>query len=299
MEKEKKEVTQKEKKQPETTREVLDALPEPSTNVATVEDFASKSGLPATDSVVDIGQRMLAAIESAALNPAVDVTKMEALLNMQERILDRAAKMAFTRDFALMSQELPRIVKKGSVGYKEDKNDKNSKVVEAFKFALFEDIDDVVRPILFKFGFALNFSTEPREGGGLVVEGTLSHREGHSKSLRMPLALDTSGGKNNLQGMGSTSSYGRRYATCLLLNIITVGEDTDAKGDPIDTEMAAKIDLALRDKCKDMTEEKSSKTRADFLKYMGVEDIRDILTADVDKARNAIVAIGKDHGKKA
>jgi hypothetical protein len=41
------------------------------------------------------------------------------------------------------------------------------------------------------------------------------------------VALDSSGGKNNIQGMGSSFSYGKRYTTTALLNIVTEGEDDD------------------------------------------------------------------------
>ena len=40
------------------------------------------------------------------------------------------------------------------------------------------------------------------------------------------LPLDTSGSKNGVQAVGSTVSYGKRYAICALLNIST-GDDTD------------------------------------------------------------------------
>jgi hypothetical protein len=78
-------------------------------------------------------------------------------------------------------------------------------------------------------GFSLSFDTAPRqgEGGGIIITGTLSHVGGHKRTASIPLALDSSGGKNNIQGMGSTFSYGKRYCATALLNIITEGEDDD------------------------------------------------------------------------
>jgi hypothetical protein len=43
----------------------------------------------------------------------------------------------------------------------------------------------------------------------------------------MTLPLDTSGSKNNVQAVGSSTSYGKRYTATLLLNIRTKGEDDD------------------------------------------------------------------------
>jgi hypothetical protein len=44
----------------------------------------------------------------------------------------------------------------------------------------------------------------------------------------MVLPHDSSGSKNAVQAIGSTTSYGRRYAASMLLNIVTRGEDDDA-----------------------------------------------------------------------
>ena len=46
-------------------------------------------------------------IERAASNPNVDIDKMERLLLMQERILEREAKAAYAADLALMQPNLP------------------------------------------------------------------------------------------------------------------------------------------------------------------------------------------------
>jgi len=45
----------------------------------------------------------------------------------------------------------------------------------------------------------------------------------------MPAPLDTSGGKSNVQGVGSTNSFLRRYVACNIFNIVVVGDDDDGK----------------------------------------------------------------------
>ena len=59
-------------------------------------------------------------IERAALNPEVDIDKMERLLQMQERVLDRQALMAYSASMAAMQTELPKVVgRMGGNGWKD------------------------------------------------------------------------------------------------------------------------------------------------------------------------------------
>jgi ERF superfamily len=161
---------------------------------------------------------LLAALVSLAKNPDVNPQTVAAWAAIQERMEERQAEREFNEAFHRASTDMPRIKKNGSVEYKGK---------EAFKFATWEAIDAAIRPILQREGFALSFDTVPRQGdgGGIVVTGTLSHIGGHKRCASMPVALDSSGGKNNIQGMGSSFSYGKRYTTTALLNIITEGED--------------------------------------------------------------------------
>lgn len=172
---------------------------------------------------------LLTAIVSLAKDPAVDVEKLNALLSMQERLENRQAEAEFNRAFHEMEPQIPRIKRDGTLEYPVDKNRPDGPKRQIAKFAKWETIDASIRPILRQFGFSLSFNTAPRQGdgGGLVITGTLLHVAGHSKQASMPLPLDTSGGKNNLQGGGSTFSYGARYVTRMLLNIVTEGDDDD------------------------------------------------------------------------
>lgn len=223
---------------------------------------------------------MINIIAKAASDPNVDVAKLEKLLDMQERIMSKQAEIDFNEALARISKKMPRIVKGGVVGYKEDKNNKNSATVEAFKFARYEDIDKAVRPLLEEEGFSLSFDTVMKEGGGVVMTGTLAHKSGHKRCASLPLALDVSGGKNNIQAMGSTTSYGRRYTMCMLLNIVTVGEDDDATGAEFVTNaQAVEIDLLAREVKANMPA---------FLKLMGAENVQEIPAKNYKRAIDSL-----------
>ena len=208
----------------------------------------------------------------------VDAQKLHLLLDAQERIMLQKREAAFNQDYAAMMPKIPRILKAGSVGYKEKKNDPNSQTVEAFKFARYEDIEKVVKPIMQQHGFAVTFTTEERNGGGCIIHATLMHKEGHCKNASLPLPLDTGGGKNNIQAMGSTISYGRRYALCMLLDIVTVGEDDDGNGGTgptISDEQAAALEKRITELGAD---------RAAFFTFFSVEDLKQLPVRDLKKA---------------
>ena len=163
---------------------------------------------------------IIAVIERAALNPEVDIDKMERLLQMQERILNRNAQMAFSAALAQMQCDLPSIAENGAIVV-------NGAVRS--KYARFEDINDTVRPILQRHGFAVTFRVK-QENGAITVAGILAHREGHSEETSITLPADKSGSKNDVQAIGSTVAYGKRYTMCALLNITSRGEDDDGQG---------------------------------------------------------------------
>ncbi|WP_252106985.1 MULTISPECIES: ERF family protein [unclassified Halomonas] len=153
-------------------------------------------------------------IERAALNPDVDIDKMERLLQMQERVMDRQAMMAYSAAMAAMQTELPSIEERGQTN-------------NGF-YATLEDIVDAVRPILQKHGFAVSFRIQTQERG-IQVTGVLMHKDGHREETSMLLPADMSGNKNAVQAFGSSTSYGKRYVLCALLNITTRGQDDNGQ----------------------------------------------------------------------
>lgn len=157
-------------------------------------------------------------IERAAMNPSVDIDKMERLLEMQERILARNAKASYDAAFAAMQPDLPEISERGGI------RDRSGNIQS--RYALWEDINEAIKPVLAKHGFGISFRTGQHDGK-IVVTGVLSHRDGHREETTMELPTDTSGSKNAVQAVGSSTSYGKRYTAQALLNLTSRGEDDD------------------------------------------------------------------------
>ena len=222
---------------------------------------------------------LLAAIVGMAKDPAVDVTKLQAVLEMQERLERRQAEREFIAAFARLSADLPRVKKNGTISL----IDKQGVNKGSIAFAKWEDMDRVIRPLMAREGFTLSFDSAQRagDGGGLVVTGTLMHRDGYARAASMPLALDVGPGRNNLQAMGSTLSYGKRYCAEMLLNIVREGEDNDGN-DLISVEQAAELDGMMREMGVDPPK---------FLQqFFGDPDIRKLAAANVAPAKNMLLS---------
>lgn len=164
---------------------------------------------------------MFRSIMEAVKDPELSVEKASALLDLQERMIDRQAKSEFFAAKAKVMLEMPRITKDGAIKNKDGK-------VQS-RFATFEAIDKIVRPICNAAGLVYSF-IPGQIGNQISVTCELAHLGGHVERYGpMPLALDTSGAKNATQGAGSAVSYGKRYTLCAALNIVTEGADDDGR----------------------------------------------------------------------
>lgn len=155
---------------------------------------------------------VLALISKAAADPSCDLDKMERLLSMHERMLTRQAQAEFAEAMSQMQAELPSIGERGDAAGR-------------YTFALWEDINAAIKPILQKHGFALTFRTDT--ANGITVTGILTHRNGHREETSLTLPADASGNKNAVQAVASSVSYGKRYTAGALLNLTSHGEDDD------------------------------------------------------------------------
>jgi hypothetical protein len=210
---------------------------------------------------------VMSIIAKAASDPNTDVVKLEKLMDMQERVLNRNARMAFASALSAMQSEMPVIDENGAIVHKEGEKPRS-------KYALFEDINDAVKPILQTHGFAITFRIKQLDAM-IEITAVLSHREGHSEETSMRMPADSSGSKNTVQAMGSTVSYGKRYTMMALLNITSRAkgdrDDDGAATGMIDIDQAVIIDKLIAD------------TKADkkaFLAYFKIDDVRKLKNSD-------------------
>jgi hypothetical protein len=189
---------------------------------------------------------LLAVIADAAANPNCNPENMRALLDMQKEIMAEQSRRDFNDAFVRLQAELPRITadRKIIIRAKDAKGERTGKLLQATPYATFQGIMQKVQPLLTKHKFGLSFATEPMGDGRLLVRGFLDGY-GHQRSTAFPLPAETTGSKNNIQGWGSSQSYGKRYCTVALLNIVSEAvEDADTDGHDGDFQRAKGGNLA-------------------------------------------------------
>ena len=97
------------------------------------------------NTVADYGAGLLEVIARAARDPSVDIDKMERLIAMQERVQARDAEVAFNAALAQLQPELPVIDERGGI------RDRSGNIQSTY--ALWEDVNEDIRPYLAKYGF--------------------------------------------------------------------------------------------------------------------------------------------------
>lgn len=171
-------------------------------------------------------RNMLGVLLQAASDPKVDVPKMQAILAMQKEMVAEQARLDYTVAMRELKRKLPTINKDGRIEFKDKGHGK-----AMLRFASFENIHDVIRPLLDEFGFDLWFSSEPGVAGMINVVGNLEHEGGHARRTVLPMPNDNSGGKSGAQGWASAFSFGKRIAVIGMLNIRTAApDDRDVDG---------------------------------------------------------------------
>ena len=129
-------------------------------NTAIAQRQESAAIVQATESTT-----ILQVIQRAAADPQCDIEKMERLMAMHERMQARNAEAEFSAAMAEMQCEIPSIAERG-------------KGHGSIRYATLEDINDVMKPIMQRYGFAISFKVEHHQGG-INVTGILMHRAGH------------------------------------------------------------------------------------------------------------------------
>jgi hypothetical protein len=150
---------------------------------------------------------------------AVDALKD--LFALRQQMVDEIARKEFYEALRLVQQELPPIERKRVV--------KNKDGTVRYKYASYEDIVKVAKPILTAHGFSFAFKSEVRDKV-ITIKCELYHESGHVESTEVSLPILDTGNMNQAQTIGALVTYAKRYSLSLLLGLATE-EDVDANED--------------------------------------------------------------------
>ena len=207
----------------------------------------------------------------------MDIEKFKALIELNNSQQERAASIEFNKDFAAMQGELPAITK--------TKDGHNS------KYAPYDEVKKVVQPVMEVYGFRDTYSIEQVENL-IKVTAKISHKSGHCEETTVTLPHENSGNKNAVHSVGSSISYGKRYALIAALGVATT-DDNDAQTQYMDSEelVLIKKSISKADSISALNKarEEATKNKDRMSKQQQLE-----IKAEVEKTRASIVRGGGD-----
>lgn len=219
-------------------------------------------------------------IERAALNPDIDVEKVERLLAMHERAMARQAKQAYSEAMNDAQEEM------GPVS--QDASNPQTRS----KYASYVALDKALRPIYSRHGFSLSFDTADGAPEGYVrVVCEVSHRTGHSTRPHLDMPADGKGAKGGdvmtkTHATMAAVSYAKRGLLKMIFNIAEGEADDDGNygGGTITDEQMMELEDLL---------ETTGADRIKFYQYMGVTTLASLPAKKFSTAKSALLKKAK------
>lgn len=239
--------------------------------------------MPANPTTMDI-------IAMASRDPSVDVGKMRELLAMKREEDQLEAKLLYERAMTRLQDAVDVVVK--------DKVNKETRS----KFASYQAIDAMIRPVYLDHGFNISFDTEETATPDTVlVVCDVSHKKGYTRRYRIPMPADGKGAKgggvmSRTHATGSAVTYGKRYLLGMIFNIVVVDDDGNAAGKTVvDTGEIINADQleALMARIVEV-----GAPIADVCAKLGVERVQDCPVGLLDKIMAGLTAYGKLKAQK-
>jgi len=168
-----------------------------------------------------------AALLQLAIQKDLDITKLEKLMELQERWQAGIARKDFLTAISKFQLQCPQLKKSKEVVVRT-KDGGSYK----YKYSPLGDIDDQIKKPLNENSLSKRWEIKD-EGDQILVACIISHANGHSERTEMRGPKDSSGSKNAIQASGSTVTYLQRYSLIAALGLSTADEDIEGAQPPI------------------------------------------------------------------
>lgn len=225
-----------------------------------------------------------------AIEKDIDVDKFAKLVDIVKMLENEKSKRDFYEALSNFQGEVPPIKKlsRADMGYGKPK----------YNYAEFGEIVTTIQEPLKRHGLSYHFEigNEPvvikgEKGEDIIVEFvavtcTVAHKSGYEKTTTMSVQKDAGAGKSNVQAVGSTITYLKRYTLLALLGIGTADPDDDAVSTIPENQKTIdkkedKSDLLaeIKDKLDHCTDEETvKKIWSKYQKYSNDADVLNLFT---------------------
>lgn len=223
---------------------------------------------------------VLQVIERAARDPAVNIEKLEKLLQMKRDIELDAAQGEFNRAMSACQGEMRQVAVDASNPQTHS------------KYATYAALDKALRPIYTRHGFSISFdeadSPKPEH---VRVLAYVAHAAGFTRVYHTDMPCDGKGARggdvmSKTHAVGAAKSYGARYLLRWVFNIAVGEGDTDGN-DPSAPCLTEKQQADLNA----MITERGF-TVASFVKWAKVDSLAQIPLKNYEQCVQAIKARG-------
>lgn len=177
-------------------------------------------------------------IESAVANNA-SIETLERLMALNERHEANEARKAFFKAMQQFQSIKPDLPRNQAVSFGQGKT--------AYNFCPLPEIDQRLREPLGACDLSYRFENLTKDSA-FGIRCIVTHTKGHSECTEMYAPADTSGNKNSIQGIGSTSTYLQRYTLIAAFGLTTADEDDDGQSNSdMPYQMLMRHNHAVRD----------------------------------------------------
>jgi hypothetical protein len=237
-------------REPETADFAEEVAPAGGRDLATRDDRSSDIATTGQSSSWN-PMAMMSMVRELALDERIDGSKLETIMRVANEQQDRAREIEFYQDKNRAVRSMPMIRKDGRIVILDKQHPEDmSKARVQGHFEKWPDVQAAITPVLDANNLTLTHKIDHADGQTVVI-AVLTHDNGfREESGPMRLPLDTSGGKNNVQGAGSSQTYGMRYTARAICGLKLVGGQQDDDGN-----MTAMSDEPLNDQQQRRVEE--------------------------------------------
>lgn len=192
-------------------------------NAAPAVFKAGASALAAVPQAGGLAPLSAEALIAKAIDAQVPVDTLERLLAMRADLKREEAREAFFAALARFQAAVPHIDKSRSANIKT-----RTGASFSYRYADLAGIQRAIAPALEQCGLSVTFDTAAAPSG-FLVSCAVHHVLGHQLTASFPVPVAAADRMSAAQAAGSALTYGRRYALCAALGIVTAEDDDDAQ----------------------------------------------------------------------